>query len=353
MPLTSFADAIAATRPDLVLPGDDLATQHLHELYFREKSQDTFTCKLIERSLGSRDSFPVVYSRSRIIELAQEMGVRVPKTQALGNKNELRRWVERFGFPAVLKANGTSGGEGVRIVHTLPEAIRAFHALQAPPLLARTAKRALIDRDLTLIWPFLLRRRSVVNVQAFVPGREATSLVACWNGTVLASLHFEVLNKEEATGPASVLRLVENPDMASAAEKMVRRLNLSGLHGFDFMLENHSQNAYLIELNPRTTQVGHLTLGPGRDLPAALCAAVSGEVVREAPRVTENNTIALFPNEWRRNPSSTFLRSAYHDVPWEESELLRACTRRRRYWGGWYSKQRWYEAFSAVRRARL
>ena len=264
------------------------------------------------------------------------MGVRVPKTEVIANRTDLKKWANRFGFPAVLKANGTSGGEGVRIVHTLEEAIKALRKLQAPPLLTRAVKRALIDRDLTLIWPLLLRRRSIVNAQALVPGREATTLVACWNGTVLASLHFEVINKEGATGPASVLRLVENPVMSAAAEKMVRRLNLSGLHGFDFMLEEQTGNAYLIELNPRTAQVGHLTLGPGRDLPAALCTALSGGLVREAPKVTENNAITLFPNEWLRNSASAFLRSGYHDAPWEEPELLRACARRRRYWGAWY-----------------
>jgi ATP-grasp domain-containing protein/carbamoyl-phosphate synthase L subunit-like protein len=357
IPLRSFAHAIASTKPDLILPGDDLATRHLHELYFRERSSgngQAFLCALIERSFGCSDSFPVVYERSRVIELAREVGVRVPKTDVIANKDDLRKWADQSGFPAVLKANGTSGGEGVRIVHTLEEALKAFRKLQAPPLLARVVKRALIDRDLTLIWPLLLRRRSIVNVQAFVPGREATSLVACWNGTVLASLHFEVLNKEGGTGPASVLRLVENPDMSAAAEKVVRRLNLSGLHGFDFMLEDQTRNAYLTELNPRTTQVGHLTLGPGRDLPAALCAAVSGSVVREAPKVTENNTITLFPNEWLRNPASAFLRLGYHDVPWEEPELVRACARRPPYWRAWYSKQKkWYEAFSAVCRSRL
>jgi len=94
----------------------------------------------------------------------------------------------------------------------------------------------------------LLRRRSVVNGQVFIPGREATSLVACWKGTVLASLHFDVLNKQDSTGPASVLRRIEDADMSRAAEKIVRRLGLSGLHGFDFMLEAGTGDAHLIEI---------------------------------------------------------------------------------------------------------
>jgi hypothetical protein len=351
-PLTSFAHAVAKAKPDLIVPGDDLATLHLHRLYEREGGHGEIA-KLIERSLGAPESFPVVYARTRFIELAQQEGIRAPKTEVIANADALRQWVGRMGFPAVLKANGTSGGDGVRVVHTFEEAERALGLLQAPPMLARAAKRALVDHDQTLIWPSLFRRRSVVNAQEFVPGREATSAVACWEGAVLASLHFEVVHKRDAAGPSSVLRLIENPEMSAAAERMVRRLKLSGLHGFDFMLEASTGNARLIEINPRATQVGHLTLGPGRDLPAALYAALSGESLHPAPKVTENDTIALFPQEWMRDPESAFLQSAYHDVPWEEPELLRACAHSLRKPSAGLAPRNLVQELSAVRLPRL
>lgn len=329
-PLRSFADAIAASQPDLIVPGDDLATLHLHGLHERE-GHGTTMAALIERSLGVPESFPVVYARTAFIELAQAEGIRAPRTEEIASADALKQWVSRMGLPTVLKANGTCGGAGVRVVHTFEEAERAYRALEAPPLFPRAVKRALVDRDKTLLWPSLLRRRSVVNAQEYVAGREATSAVACWQGTVLASLHFEVLNKRgSAAGPSSVLRLIENAEMAAACEGMVRRLKLSGLQGFDFMLEADTGNAYLIEINPRATQVGHLALGPGRDLAAALYAAVTGTAVKAAPKVTENDTIALFPQEWMRDAGSEFLRTGYHDVPWEEPELLRASMRQGR-----------------------
>ena len=109
-----------------------------------------------------------------------------------------------MGFPVVLKADGSSSGEGVRIAYTLSEAKRALRTLQAPPQLIRVAKRVLIDRDRTWIRPAFERRHSVVNAQEFVAGRDTTSLVACWKGEVLAALHFEVINKQyERVPPAS------------------------------------------------------------------------------------------------------------------------------------------------------
>jgi hypothetical protein len=351
-PLTSFEQAIDLAKPDLILPGDDLAVQHLHQLYYRELSNGragSNTCELIQRSMGAPESFPVLYSRSKFINLAEEEGVRVPKTREIRTIQELRDWGGLSGFPMVLKANGTSGGEGVRIVRSECEAERAFQRLQAPPMLAVVAKRVLIDRDTTLVGPLLSRRRAIVNAQTFIPGREATSLVACWNGAVLASLHFEVLCKQDSTGPASVVRMIEDAGMVSATAKMVRRLNLSGLHGFDFMLEAQTGNSYLIEINPRTTQVGHLRLGPGRDLLAALHAAISGTVSQETASVTEHDTIAFFPQEWLRNPGSTFLRSGYHDVPWEEPGLIRQALRKQRKWGAWFSEKKLYQAFLEAR----
>jgi hypothetical protein len=329
--LASFANAITAAKPELIIPADDLATRHFHQLYQREHDNGrlgTQICELIEHSLGAPEGFEVVYGRAAFIHIAQEEGVRAPKTEIIANTDDLTKWIARMGFPTVLKANGTSGGDGVKVVKTVEEAEHAFRKLQAPPLMARAIKRALVDRDPTLVSPSLLRRRFVVNAQAFVAGREATSTIACWKGKILASLHFEVLKKAASTGHATVLRLIEHSEMASAAENIARRLKLSGLHGLDFMLEAHTGNAHLIEINPRTTQVGHLTLGPERDLPAALYAALTGREIQPAPKITESDTIALFPQEWARDPKSEFLQSAYHDVPWEEPELIRSCIRK-------------------------
>lgn len=327
-PIMSFARAIRTANPDIVVPGDDLATWHLHELYFREKQRGMVgnsVCQLIQRSLGSAESFPVVGARHTFMQLAKQEGVRVPHTEVIRDKSDLLNWIAKAGFPTVLKANGTSGGDGVKVVNTVEEAESAFRKLQAPPLFARAAKRAVIDRDLTLVWPSVLRRHPVVNAQSFIAGREATSAMVCWEGKVLASVHFEVVQKMRSAGHATVIRRIDHPEMISAAEKIARRLKLSGFHGLDFMLEAETGNAYLIEINPRTTQVGHLAFGRGRDLPSALFAAVTGREGVPSSKILDNDTIALFPQEWKRDPESPFLSSAYHDVPWSEPEMVSSC----------------------------
>ena len=330
-PHLSLAAAMRTSKPDLIVPADDTAVRHLFGMY-RESENHRHSAgafrDLIERSIGSKDSFPIIQSRSALINVAREEGIRAPMTEVIADVSHLEAWICRAGFPAFLKANGTSSGEGVRVARSWKHAKQALRALQAPPLLIRAAKRTLINHDTQLVWPALLRRRSTVNAQAFVPGNDATSLVVCWKGKVLASLHFEVLEKQYTNGPASVMRLIDHSEMSAAAEKICRRLNLSGFHGFDFIVEEGTGHAHLIEMNPRTTQVGHLTLGCGRDLPAELFAAVTQTTIHESPCLTDKTTIALFPQEWTRDPYSPYLESAYHDVPWDQPDLIRACVRK-------------------------
>src|SRR5580692_686254 len=68
--------------------------------------------------------------------------------------------------------------------------------------------------------------------------------------------------------------------MDLAAQAIVERLGVTGFLGFDFILEEATQKAFLIEINPRATPTCHLSLGAGHDLCAAFAEVITG---REAP----------------------------------------------------------------------
>jgi hypothetical protein len=328
-PLGSFRRAIQRGEHDLVVPCDDLAAAHLHDLYeadIRSNGPSGAIAGLLERSLGAPKAIASMTKRSRLMDMARFEGIVVPETAPVRTFSGLQDSLDRIGFPAVLKADGTAAGIGVRIVRTRQEAERAFRELGAPPAFMRLLKRAVVDHDQTLILPFLLRKQAQVNVQNLIAGRDATASIACWEGQVLASITFEVLRAPRATGPASVVRVLEHPQIADASVKLVRRLNLSGLYGLDFKIDD-SNVAHLLEMNPRATQSSHLSLGKDRDLVGALVGAISGQKI-ETETATAGSVIALFPNEWQNNPASEFLRIGYHDVPWSEPELVRGCMKK-------------------------
>ena len=355
LPMKSIRHAINAARPDLIVPGDDLATTHLHHFHAIEKQtggESSNFRALLERSLGNPAYFSAVDSRNEFMSLAREEGVRAPKTATVTSIDELRAWLNENGLPAVLKVDGSHGGAGTEIVYTPEEAESAFRKLNVGILMTRAAKRAVVGRDMSFAHSWWQNHKPVVNVQSFVSGPDASTSAACWQGEVLAMIQFEVLNKTNPKGSASVLRLIHNPAISTAIKKMASRLGLSGLVGFDFIIEDRTGDAHLIELNARATQTCHLQLGEGCDLAAALRSKVSGESIRNAPRVTENEVIALFPQEWIKRPDSPFLKSAYHDVPWEEPELVRAGTQYRGKPGRWLTRDQLLEVRSklAVRR---
>src|SRR6266404_610348 len=330
----SIARAAREANPDWLIPCDDLATLHLHKLHPEIPI-------LIERSLGPVSSFSTTVSRHALLALARDAGIDVAETEPVASLADL----DRSTFPAVLKADGTSGGLGVKIVQTLDEARSAFRKLHAPPLVLRAVKRAIFDYDTTLLLPCLRRQRPTITIQRCITGHDATSAVVCRDGRILAMISVEVLRSREEKGPASVIRVIDQPEMKAAAEKIIGRLKLSGFYGFDYMIDDATGKPYLIEMNPRSTQTCHLALGPDHDLPATLLASFTGNAIKPRPLLTNKDLLALFPNEWLNDAASSFLQTAYHDVPWQAPELVRASINSRPVTDSWFSSARWVEIY--------
>jgi hypothetical protein len=337
-PTGSFLAAIQQAQPDLIIPCDDLSTIYLHRLCLEllQKGEERLA-SILQRTLGPPASFPTIDSRTSLMAVARSEEVRTPETGVV-TRQSLPAWLAQNGLPAILKADGSAGGRGVQVVRTIAMAEQALAELSAPPLAARAIKRALFDQDRTLLKPCLQRHSPVVNAQVLLPGRDATTSVTCWEGEVVASISFEVIKAQTLGGPSSVLRLIDHPEMSWSAAKLVKRLGLSGFFGFDFILEEQTNQATLIEMNARATQTCHLAMGTHHDLPAALAAMVSGKPVPPTKPVTDRNVIALFPQEWQSDPGSEYLSTAYHDVPWGEPALVKACI------DSYVSQRKWYSS---------
>jgi predicted ATP-grasp superfamily ATP-dependent carboligase len=255
-----------------------------------------------------------------LLKIAREEGIRTPETSAVENLADLNQWHTARSFPWVLKADGTTAGFGVRISHTLAEARGHFSDLRRPIELMGLIKGLVVDRDSFLVRQWWDGVRPAVVAQSFIRGSPANCAVVCWNGKVLAGVGCEAVNTEHSLGPATVVRLVDNGEMMSAAGKIARRLSLSGFFGLDFVIGEGTGAAYLIEMNPRCTPLCHLRLGVGRDMIGALSAQLTGRPYIEPVSITQNSLIAYFPQALLTN--NELLSSSYHDVPVGEPELI-------------------------------
>ncbi|HXC55425.1 MAG TPA: ATP-grasp domain-containing protein [Rhizomicrobium sp.] len=319
-PSASLKSAIARAEPDLIVPCDDRALAQVLAFAARAPRH----AALMERSLGRLASYPALVARSAFIGAARAAGIAAPETVSLAGEADLEDELARLGFPAVLKADGSWGGDGVAVVRNQDQARAAFRRLAVPPSRARSVARAMRRRDAHFLHDALRPPVASVSLQRFVAGKPATSAFACWKGRVLATIHMDVLETLGPTGPASVMRRVDCPQMEQAAVRLAERFGLSGLHGLDFVRDS-SGAAHLIEINPRATQASAFAFGGGHDLAAALAGCVAPSVRGARPLVTENPIIALFPQEWHRDPDSPWLHTAYQDVPWDDPDVLRAC----------------------------
>jgi biotin carboxylase len=320
-PLESLRAAIEAVDPDIIVPACDRSVTHLHELYALAQSRGDEMAKLaalIERSLGAPQSHSIVSSRYELIEAARKEGIRVPRSAQICNAGDLEAWRANEPFPWVSKADGTWGGNGVRIITKTEEGLSALTQLEQMDRFTRAVKRMIVNRDLFLFRPWWNRSKRSITVQSYIQGRPANCTVFAWNGQVRAMIGVEVVRSQGLTGPASIVRIVENEDMIFAAERLAARLELSGFFGLDFMIEEASGSAYLIEMNPRLAPPCHLRLDKGRDLVGALWSQLAGMPLPETQPVTRADLIAYFPHGAHEIPSSCFL-----DVPASEPELMK------------------------------
>lgn len=324
--IRSLRKALATSQPDLVVPCDDRAVGLLLRLYNKElvaRGEHTPVVTLLRRSLGKLENFEEMLPRAASMQASAKLGIRAPETISVTCLEQLDLTISLLGLPAVLKVDGSWGGEGVIVARTKEDAISAFHRLSRPASRLRSVARALKRKDAHFLLDAVFVPKPVVNVQKFVAGHSANSAFACWQGEVTGEIYYDVLVSDGPGGPPNVIRRVDCPQMAEASRKIAKHFGLSGIYGLDF-IRDEAGDVHLIEINPRTTQGGTLAFGEGRDLPSALAGSVMRSKATRRPAIT-SDVVAFFPREWQRDQTSPYLLNGHHDVPWDDPAVLRLC----------------------------
>ena len=147
-PLSTLRRAILESRASLVIASDDRTRRALHAIYEQADPGTpggTRLRTLIEGSFGPGETYSWIYSRSAVMSVAEECGVRCPRTAVADSLAGVLEWVEREGG-VVLKTDGSWGGRGVAIARDARSAELAWRRLSRPPTWSRVAKRFLLDR---------------------------------------------------------------------------------------------------------------------------------------------------------------------------------------------------------------
>jgi hypothetical protein len=157
--------------------------------------------------------------------------------------------------------------------------------------------------------------------------RAVSYTAAAWNGELLAGWATEkVVAHPAPNGPPSVVRRYRDQPAGEAAKKLVSAFGMSGLVTIEFSVDARTGRPLLSDIGRRAPAVAHHGAKIKVDLCAALLSAIEGRASPTRADLDDGETgyHVLFPQEWLRDPNSTWLKKYPVDVPWDEPELFEA-----------------------------
>jgi predicted ATP-grasp superfamily ATP-dependent carboligase len=311
----AFAAMVKATQPRLVVPGDDTAFRLLNAMATSppQDMQPALALQLaslIRQSLGEPAHYRTSIDKTALPPAAQSLGLRVPPFAIVTAQADAERFAATHGYPLVLKRNFSSASDGV--------AICAGPADVAPALAALTGAAR---RD------FDPQGGERLLAQAHIAGASRYYPAMAWQGTLLAGYAAEKLEPGPGdSGIPTVQRYHHDASLRAVAAALARGFGISGFFSPEFIVDEKTGDAYLIEINRRLVGGAHRGSPIGVDHWAALHAALQGipSPTRDDLDPEESHVAVHFPQEWLRDPDSRWLRDYPADVPWDDPKLLEA-----------------------------
>ena len=297
--------------------------------------------------MGAPEHYEVVLSRVRLLALAKRLGIAVPSNKAIASAAEMEAALADGPGPWVIKTDGAWSGHGVRIASSRERALEAVKSLHRRQHIGPALLRLLIYRDPYWLSASMRRERPELSVQGFVKGWPATLAMFCAEGKVLAATVADVVARSHETGPAVVIRLVDRPDIMAAAHKLADALGLTGFYGLDFMIEEDTGRALLIELNPRLTPLVNVRIGRAGDMVAAAIKLISGRRLPRRLDTTAEDLVAHFPLPQDIKLDDPRLVGCFHNRPEGNPDLVAELMR-----SPWPDRRLLARTVAGLRRAR-
>jgi biotin carboxylase len=212
------------------------------------------------------------------------------------------------GYPVVLKTENGAAGVNVSVCKDESEIRAAYEKLTVP-----------------LSHPPPPPKQVVV--ETFVDGPQLSYVFVARGGRVLTGLtRMKVKAYPDPHGPSSVVRVVDVPRMAEYAARFAERVQYNGFASLQCLLDPATKTPQFLEFNCRPVPMHHLgEEAVGIDWCKAWFTALEGQPAPTFAGPILKRQVALYPQEWIRDPQSKYLTTnALHDVPWDDPGLLKA-----------------------------
>ncbi|MBU6485450.1 MAG: ATP-grasp domain-containing protein [Betaproteobacteria bacterium] len=313
--LLSLVQMIGKVAPRALVPCDEMAVRLLFMLVLEpppglDAMLQAQLTRLIIDSVGDPRFYAASIDKTLLPAAAEALGVRVPPYAIATSVKDAQARADDLGYPVVLKRRFGFAGHGVAILSTRNELADAARRLLSPDQLDIGERRS----------PALL-------VQAFIAGPYHSQALVALRGQPLQSFAWErLVATAPVKGQTAVLRFIRSPETREPSEALCRAFGIAGFFNVQFVIDERSGAAQLLEINRRIVTHTHLGERNGRDLGVALARALEGKPPAATPAADDcaDDRIVIFPREWLRDPQSGYLAEIPADVPWDEPELFAA-----------------------------
>ena len=308
--------AVRALDPALILPGDDLTVRTLLQLVLEPPPElvpllDGGLGALVRASLGDARQCLAAIDKAQLFLHAIDSGIPVADGGVAADAADALEIAARVGYPVVVRRDFGSGGAGTVRCRAAGDVLAAMSGASAQSA-----------------WTPPGAPRFVV--QRFSEGEVVTRPFVAWQGAEIAGFTRSRLATHPGPfGPGSVVEFAGIPAVAAATRTLAAGLGIHGFAGAQFLLEPGSGKPLLVEINRRMLPATHSGSRIGIDLADALAVTMRGERWNGSSDLPEGPglRLALFPQEWYRKPSSSWLRDLPCDLPWHDPSLVAAMTR--------------------------
>jgi predicted ATP-grasp superfamily ATP-dependent carboligase len=200
-----------------------------------------------------------VNDKGYLMEKAEEIGIRVPKTFYPQDFAELENIAAHVGYPAVIKLRNTSSSIGLSYVYS---------------------EKELIDTYESTVLKFALKPDEYPLVQEYIVGGGYGVSLLFNHGEVRAKFTHQRIREYPISGGPSTYRVsISHPKMEEIAIQLMEHFNWHGLAMVEFKLDEKTGEPVLIEINPRMWGSINQAVQSGVDFPYLLYKmAVEGDV---------------------------------------------------------------------------
>lgn len=234
---------LQAEHYDLVLPTNEQSTRAL--FMHRERLEKASRLYLMDEP-----AFDVVFDKVKSGELAERVGMRVPKTQLISSVERLDDLESRFAYPLVLKPVSSYDAKSPTERRNV---VKAYHREE----LDQQVQRLLGDGPVAVQENFIGRG---VGVEMLVD-----------RGEILLAFQHERVHQPLRGGASSYRKSVPlDAELLEASRRFVAALDYTGVIMVEFLVNDQGSDWRFVEANGRFWGSLPLAIAAGADFPFAL-----------------------------------------------------------------------------------